>query len=124
MSFQIHSPEGIEISLNALDLEACEFWKVEYDEKQYAHPNIENYYTTNWFDAIGWAIHHPGDYTKGWDDVKCTLWTIQARPLYKELWDEEALLEEIRAIRVYLAPYYELIDHWETKGYKPITIKD
>lgn len=131
MSFQLQSsPEGIAIPINDLDKEASEFWKVDFDSKHYAHPFVaycapsENHYTNNWFDTIGWAIHHPEMYTKGWNDVRCTLWIIQAKSLYANLYSTEAFNKDLENIRKFLQPYYELIAHWESKGYKPVRIPE
>lgn len=124
MSFQIHSPEGRVIPIDELDKEACELWKVEYHPACYAHPQLDNYYTNNWFDSIGWAIHHPEMYTKGWNDVRCTLWIIQAKSLYANLYSTEAFNKDLENIRKFLQPYYELIAHWESKGYKPVRIPE
>lgn len=125
MSFQIHNPQGIAIDLKELDKEACEFWKVEHNEILYAHPPLKEYWTNSWFDSIGWAIHHPEGYTSKkespWNDVKCTLWTIQARAMYKNLYSEE-FLTELNTTKIFLKPYFDLIDHWESKGYIPIKI--
>lgn len=121
MSFQIHNPEGKAIDINELDKEAAAFWSKEPHGKWYASPDHEG---VNWFDTIGWAIHKPENYTKGWDDIRCTLWAIQSKSLYDSLYLTEKFDAELESIRKYLKPYYELIYHWESKGYKPVTIKD
>lgn len=128
MSFEIHNPQGKAIGMYELDKEACEFWKVKSNPVHYAHPPLDKHYTNDWFSSIGWAIHHPEGYVSKdespWNDVKCTLWTIQARGLYKSLYHEDPLVmkAEIEAIEVFLKPYFDLINHWQSKGYIPIKI--
>lgn len=119
MSFEIHNSLGEAITLEQLDREAAEFWKVKVDARYHAHPDLKTHYTNSWFDTIGWVISHPEKYTKGWNDVRCTLWTVQAKGLYKLLDNQEKMTEEIEGIRIFLEPYFELIDHWESKGYVP-----
>lgn len=119
MSFQILNPQGEAISLEELDKEAAAFWNTDRNPGSYAHPDTPNHYTNSWYDAIGWAIYNPEKYAEGWNDVKCTIWVIQARYLYNKLHDPIQITREIKDIHIFLKPYYELIDHWESKGYIP-----
>jgi len=125
MSFEIHDHEGNAIHLVQLDVEASQFWDVEVHNNAYVHPPLDKYYTNSWFDSIGFAISSPEGYASKehpWDDVKCTLWTIQARAMYKLLYKEE-FITELNTTRIFLKPYFDLIDHWQSKGYIPIKIK-
>jgi len=124
MSFQIHDLKGRAIPIIELEREVCEFWNVKEDARYYAHPDMLSHYTNSWFDTIGWAIRYPENYIKGWNDVRCTLWTIQAKSLYEHLYDNENMQTHIERIQVFLKPYYDLIDHWESKGYIPVKIDD
>lgn len=121
MSFQILNSEDQPITLYELDKEAAEFWDVKMHDKYYAIPKQS---PTTWFDSIGFAIHHPEKYTKGWNDIKCTLWTIQSRSLYDVLMTRSVMNIKVHNIREYLTPYYKLIDYWEAKGYKPKQIEE
>lgn len=126
MSFKILNKDGEALTIKQLDAEAAEFWNKTVDPKWYANPSPEGTSVFkqrgNWFDTIGYQIHSPGDYTSGWDNVKCSLWTIQVQGLYDKPVDE--LPEQIAFIKEYLKPYYDLINHWESKGYQPKQIKE
>lgn len=128
MSFQILNKEGVAVPIKQLDVEAAKFWGKEVDLKWYADPSPKDTDVfkrkTNWFDTIGYIIHNPEvEYTKGWDNVKCSLWVLHTQNLYNKS------LEVIKDMAEYLMqehlkPYYDLIDHWEAKGYQPKQIKE
>lgn len=146
MSFQILNSNNEAISLGLLDQEAAAFWGKELKDRQYANPtplftndaNLQGIELTramaryefsqwsNWFDMVGWNIHHPQtNYTTGWDNVKCSMWAVQAYSLYKHIFgDEEHLKLHIEAAKAYLKPYFDLVDHWASKGYTPVQVKD
>lgn len=131
MSFQIHDASGKAVDIKQLDKEAAEFWGVEVHPKNYAQPASDSYYTSNWFDSIGYYIHSPdSNYTKGWGNIKCSLWSIQARDLFRILYEtqdiaaNEHLHTRLHSIKTFLQPYFQLIDHWESKGYIPVRVKE
>src|SRR4051812_38520421 len=110
MSFQIRNAQGEAIPINILDKEAAKFWGKALDPKKYAYPHLRA--DSNWFDILGWAIYCPERYTEGWDDVKCTLWVIQSKDLYKYIINNIGeILVRSTEIRDFLKPYFDLVDH-------------
>lgn len=122
MSFQILASDDTPIPVNDLDKEAAEFWNTPLDGKWYASPN-KGLTSVNWFDSIGWNIHHPTvTWTSGWNNVKCSMMAVQTAeygmlPLEKQQ-------EKLVYANAYLKPYFDLIDHWASKGYIPVRIKE
>jgi hypothetical protein len=112
MGFQIRDKDGNAIAINKLDEEACAFWNIPVDKEAYAKA---------WFDMIGYKIHHPIDpnYTSGWGNVKHNMLLVTVGSLYKTVNDEKAFHEEVEQDRLWLKKYFDLIDHWEAKGYTP-----
>lgn len=125
MSFQILDKEGQAIGLNELDKQVAQFWHPDdpsTDPKYYQCPKGSG---ANWFDTIGYQIHNPvTNYTSGWDNVKCSIWTIQLRAEYKHWNMPETLSANIADNIKWLTPFFELIDHWESLGYQPHQVKD
>lgn len=121
MGFMIKDKDGNAIVINELDREACEFWNKTLDSRDYATPKGS---MSNWFDVIGYRIHSPGNYTKGWNNVKNDLLVGCMAGKYEYLYDADAFEQRLLGIRLYLAPYYKLIDHWEAKGYTPHRTND
>lgn len=90
----------------------------------------------NWYDTVGYQIANPKvSWTNGWDNIKACLWAVQSVDLYKDLFDIRRYKDEygvyhthtdilIAVIKSYLEPYYNLIDHWASKGYIPVQIKE
>lgn len=139
MSFQILNKEGEALTMNELDREAAAFWNKEVHTKHYASPpantegmseidKIRSDITGNWFDVIGYQIHSPEDarYTSGWNNVKCSLWTIQSKGWYSKVfnWSIEEMEIYMKVTKDFLKPYYDLIDHWEAKGYQPQQVNE
>ena len=133
--FQILDTNGEPISMNILDHQACTVWgHQEPHEKAYVSPkprsafdeegvkgDFEYMRQTNWFDAIGWAIATQGNYTTGWDNVKCKLMAIQIEGnVLKPI--EDQIVSLVFANK-YLAPYFELISIWQMAGFTPKQIK-
>lgn len=117
MGFQIKNKDGEGVLLNTLDKEAAELWGKEVDDDGYAFPG-DNVIGLSWFDFIGWKISHPGDWTKGWDNVKNDLWiSALSGTMYNKSRAEVA--EKALNAFDYLKPYIDLIDLWESKGYTP-----
>lgn len=92
----------------------------------------------NWFEIIGWNIANQGNYTSGWNNV---IHTMMAENLgtailgreYKvpefEDTDKNGKLhlpvnveEHIYSVFQYFKPFVALIRHWESKGYKPVSL--
>lgn len=127
MSFQILNKEGQPLTMKELDADACAIWNKLSDPKYYANPSPQGTdvfkQATNWFDCIGYNIHNPEvEYTTGWNNVKCSLWTLHVQGLYETHINE--ILVHIEVVKEYLEPYYRLIDHWEAKGYQPKQVKE
>lgn len=91
----------------------------------------------NWYDAIGFKIAHPeSKWASGWNNVKSSMWVVQVSDYYDDLFKEDIIVDAatgksytlieigIAATKQYLKPYYDLINHWEAKGYKPVQIKE
>lgn len=135
MGFQIKDKEGKPLSLQQLDEEAAAFWGKDLDLRKYATPEkitpgmseMDIAFTNsrgNWFDIIGWHIHSPqNNYTSGWNNIKNSIWLVCASGLLLDYKDSELMLA-IVGIKLYLDPYYKLIDHWSGKGYTPEKIGD
>lgn len=123
MSFQILDSNGEAFSMRDLDIEAATFWGKDVHPKHYATPH-KDMVLGNWFDTIGHMIHSPEDklYTRGWANVKCSLWTCSIKSEYNT--SEEDLLKLIPVIKESLKPYYDLIDHWDSKGYTPKQVNE
>lgn len=123
MGFQIRNKDGEALAINVLDQEACDFWEQPVDKEMYACPK-GGY--GNWFDTIGYKIHNPIDpnYTKGWNSVKHELILLHCGSMYKHIGNLEQLKTKIEVINDYLLPYFQLIDHWEAKGYTPHKVQD
>lgn len=122
MSFQIKDSTGNLLTMKQLDTEAAEFWKKEINPKYYASPT-DSMWSTNWFDSIGYNIHSPNTREmKNWGNVKDSLLFLQLSGFMNKTVEEQ--LEKLKEINVYLKPYIELINHWESKGYTPIQIKE
>lgn len=92
----------------------------------------------NWFEIIGWNIANQGNYTSGWNNVIHTMMTeslgtaILGReykvPNFEDT-DNNGKLhlpvnieEHIYSTLQYFKPFVELIRHWESKGYKPVSL--
>lgn len=116
MGFQIRNAEGIAIPINELDKEAAAFWGHPVWDKNYITPS-GSWNSTNWFDSIGWNIHAQGHYTKGWNNVKCSMMSVHTAEF--GMLTEEEQLQRVVSNNLYLKPYMELIDHWAAKGYTP-----
>lgn len=141
MSFQILDSNNVPVVINALDIEAAEFWNKPVDKKQYANPRplTGNEFddamacSTNWFDMIGYNIHKPEieGYGDSWIAVKMSMFQVCFNyDLYdyfgtqKDHKTVEAVEKRIQLILNRHKPYFDLIDHWQSKGYKPKQIKD
>ena len=116
--FQIKNADNQELFINDLDKEAAEFWDKPLGDVYYASPQ----FGMNWFDSIGWNIANPKvEYTRGWANIKESLFIVQVMGLTKEK-EEDKRIERLKSIFNYLQPYFDLIDHWESKGYIPIKV--
>jgi hypothetical protein len=141
MSFQIRNKEGQALFINDLDREACALWDKAYDEKQYVTPwkpdpeksDLENTISEvsgNWFDVIGHCIHSPqvDHWGKGWIPVKMSMSLRHVNFALYDYFSKKAemseTLDKIKFSLEYLKPYFDLIDHWEAKGYTPHKTKD
>ena len=118
MGFQILNADKTPIAINDLDKEAADFWKMPVHPRWYVAPYESG---NNWFDSIGYAIHNPDNYTKGWDNVKCTLYNCHTGDLAMLTFDQQ--VERLKRTNEFLMPYFYLIDHWESKGYTPLKVE-
>lgn len=137
--FQILNSNGVSISINELDKEACEFWGVKLHPKHYASPENER---INWYDSIGWNISITEKPT--WRKViKSLVYDSFFDGLVVE--DKESKqnhfakflvtgqneegenilhLQDDTEIQIYITmqvhqKYIDLINHWTSKGYQP-----
>ncbi len=107
--------------------------------------------TSNWFDIIGYCIHTQGNYTSGWRNIVHTMISdilgssliggkddesipvvklrecIEVKPNGEQVkaWHLEDKVEEaIYGTLEFYKPYIELINHWQSKGYVPLQVKE
>ena len=110
MGFTIYNKEGKPITMGELDVEAAEFWKVEFSAKKYASP--ENCYYS-WFDNIGTAIANLSQGDHKWSEIIGYLAGVAAI-------GEHSFQEFIDALKPF-KPFIELCMYWESKGYTPVS---
>ena len=110
MKFAIYNKEGKPITMGELDVEAAEFWKVEFSAKKYASPE-NSYYS--WFDNIGTAIADLNQGKHKWPEVIGYLAGVAAI-------GEHSFQEFIDALKPF-KPLIELCMYWESKGYTPVS---
>ena len=110
MKFAIYNKEGKPITMGELDVEAAEFWKVEFSAKKYASP--ENCYYS-WFDNIGTAIADLNQGKHEWSEVIGYFASVAAI-------EEHSFQEFIDALKPF-KPFIELCIYWESKGYTPVS---
>lgn len=91
----------------------------------------------NWYDTVGYTIANQGDYTTGWNNVINTMVTESLGrailgkqfeiPEFIQVGNEQHLPEQvemrINAVLNYFKPFVNLIKHWESKGYTPVSIE-
>lgn len=91
----------------------------------------------NWYDIIGRNIANQGNYTTGWNNVINTMVAENLGqvilgdqfelPEFVQIGDEQhlPLQVEVRISIVlnYFKPFVNLIKHWESKGYIPVSIE-
>lgn len=91
----------------------------------------------NWYDIVGFTIANQGNYTTGWNNVINSLISENLGlaiiseqfelPEFVQIGDELHLPRRIEmrinAVLNYFRPYVNLIKHWESKGYIPISIE-
>jgi len=138
-TFRILNSNNEIIPINDLDKEAAAFWNKEVKPRYYANPtpeftnpdNLQGIELTkaqikhgfnesiNWFDSIGWQIANPSvKYTTGWDNIKCCLLSIHTESLALSTIEEQIII--LKSANEYVQPYFDLIDHWVSKGYIPV----
>ncbi len=131
MGFEILDINKQAILINELDKEAAILWNKEIDPKHYAHPKQPTgdemqdamYLSMNWFDYIGHNIHsNHAVYTRNykemtWNMVKESLLLVQVNVI-------NVTAQQLENTRTYLKPYFDLIDHWASKGYTPKRVED
>lgn len=101
----------------------------------------------NWFDAIGWYIANQKSYYRGWTNIAASMMVeligmrfINSSPGYNEKPVKIAeviylnsdpypslsldITIQIASTLKYFKPYIDLINHWQSKGYKPVQIKE
>lgn len=93
--------------------------------------------SSNWFDIIGWSVANQGHYTTGWNNVIDTMVTESLGhailndqfelPEFIQVGNEWHLPEQVEikvyATLKYFKPFVDLIKHWESKGYVPVSIE-
>jgi hypothetical protein len=104
--------------------------------------------TGNWFDVIGHAIHSQGFAMGGWANVVHTMMSsswpsafidtsegYKDRPVKLKMSIQESgdiyllhLGDDLKMSLIgsvlYLTPYIDLINHWQSKGYVPVKVQD
>lgn len=116
MSFKINNKEGEGVLINDLDREACEFWGVEFNEKQYASP-VPNF--PNWFDCIGLYIHSQRRKDKPEIEVE---WCDVAGLMAGYMLLSEDADQAAESIKGYWSFYFKLINHWRAMGYRAVAV--
>ena len=121
MGFQIKDKDGKAITISELDSEAAIFWGVEIHPKHYAMP--QNGAKVNWFDTIGYHIHsNDSSWHKHYSK---TTWMMVKESLMICITDVLNITpEELIMNRDYWKSTFDLIDHWESKGYTPHKVED
>lgn len=105
----------------------------------YIEAEIENarHNSLNWYDIVGYTIANQGDYTTGWNNIINTMVSENLGraivgeqfelPEFIQIGDELHLPRRIEmrinAVLNYFRPFVDLIKHWESKGYTPISIE-
>jgi len=129
MGFSIVNKEQQKtLTMGELDAEAAAFWNTTVHPKYYAAPNGQR--LANWFDVIGYNIH--SNETKGWGDgwksVKMSMLLVSFNHSLYNYFDGKLertkMHEELDGSFEYYKPYFDLIDHWESKGYIPVKVTD
>lgn len=91
----------------------------------------------NWYDIVGYTIANQGNYTTGWNNVINSLISENLGraiigeqfelPEFIQIGDELHLPRRIEmrinAVLNYFKPFINLIKHWESKGYTPVSIE-
>lgn len=123
-AFQILDANNEPISLITLDELAAAYWNQIIDSKKYAQP--ENAKLGNWYDSIGWAIanqYRIFEYgLNNWNAVKQYMFDCRTGPIITMSPEEAGVY--CCEIMINCKPYFDLIDHWKSLGYKPKQIKD
>lgn len=107
--------------------------------KSHIEAEIENarHNSLNWYDIVGYTIANQGDYTIGWNNVINSLISENLGraiiseqfelPEFIQIGDELHLPRRIEvrinAVLNYFKPFVNLIRHWESKGYIPVSIE-
>lgn len=134
MDFEIRFPNGHKVPMNTLNAEAANLWGVNLKsiDEEYVSPNplgeVEYGNLAAWPDVIGLAITTPElvgviPMQQNWKGVRETLFNSQMKSGNVWALSTEELVQDIQKTALYLKPFYELIDLWESKGYIPIRIK-
>lgn len=118
MSFQILDSEKNAIKLRDLDAEVGLLWNKPIDPKYYCTPfekrgdGVDAIFSegVNWFDSLGWNIHFHK--VNSWSEARDTYYA-SAGKLAKGNGEKYQIYCQI------YKPYFQLIDHWESKGYTP-----
>ena len=112
MKFAIYNKEGKPITMDELNREVAQFWKVNYTKTKYVSP--KGYFST-WLDTISTAI--AGTQSNHWIDVIgffTKVATVGASI-------REASFEGIIDALKYYKPYIELCLYWKAQGYTPVS---
>jgi hypothetical protein len=133
MGFQIRDTEGRVIKMSELDKEAATFWKQqEVDPKWYAKPiplsefadgvrgELDHASQNSWFDTIGYRISNYDIGQPTWRDIKESIFGQYMEGAADK--DQEYQIKYLQYTNEKLKPYFELIDYWAGKGYKPFKV--
>jgi hypothetical protein len=122
MKFGIVDKENNLIPPLILDKEVAKLWGVTQSKKNFVKPDTE-LVDISWYNLIGFAITYPSyDKNINWKNVKISIFIYIGADIILD--PVEIQLQRICDINIFLKPYFDVIDYFESKGYKPIKLED
>lgn len=112
MGFQIKDKKGIALSMDALDLQAANFFRVEYDEESYAKPSANR---PDWYSTMGYAI-------RGSKKAENLQWSDVIAQILKICPICTSSIEELEISFIAYKPFISLCYYWKAKGYTPVYV--
>lgn len=112
MKFQILNTENVPMTMEELDRMASEQFGVEFDEKNYAHP--EGRPGFDWFNWIGHSIASLPKGKHEWSEVIGYMFQIAS---ISNTSSKEFYYDLDR-----LAPLIDLVLHWKKMGFTPVSV--
>ena len=112
MGFQIKDKEGVALSMDALDLEAANFFRVNYNEEEYAKPTAGS---PDWYSTLGYAIHCS-------EKAEKLLWSDVIIQILRVCVICTSAIEELEISFIAYKPFISLCYYWKAKGYTPVYV--